>query len=173
MKKYVLTLLITLFGINLLSAQNNSDNQTSITFEVSNMGFNTVKGSFSGMTGLVNIAKGNITSSKINVCIPANTVNTGNNGRDKHLKKEDFFDVEKYPNICFVSTSITKNGDEYIVKGNLTLKDVTKEISIPMQIENNQLIAEFKLTRKDFNFGPNGGFMVGKTIDIKVETTLL
>ncbi|MGB0869043.1 MAG: YceI family protein [Flavobacteriales bacterium] len=173
MKKHVFTLLITLFGINLLNAQNNSDNLTSITFEVSNMGFNTVNGSFSGMTGAVNVDPNNIISSKIDVCIPANSVNTGNNGRDKHLKKDDFFDVEKYPNICFVSNSVTKNGDKYIVKGNLTLKDVTKEISIPMQIENNQLIAEFKLTRKDFNLGPNGGFMVGKTIDIKVETTLL
>lgn len=166
MKKHVLIILFLFLGITFSEAQQIKLSESEVMFEVSNMGFNTVEGTFSEMTGVINFDKTNLQSSSMNICIKSNTVNTGNNGRDEHLKNEDFFEVEKYPNICFVSTSIEKSGTDFIVHGNLTIKGVIKSVSIPFTSEKNTLKATLQIIRKDYSLGPNSGFMVGKTVKV-------
>ena len=65
--------------------------------------------------------------------IVANSVSTGNEQRDGHLKSGDFFETEQFPNITFTSTDVTRDGDDWTITGDLTIKGVTKPISVPFE----------------------------------------
>ncbi len=111
------------------------------------------EGSFTGMEGTVKFATDDLANSAFKVCIDASTLNSGLKMRDKHLRKDDFFHVEKYPVICFESESIEKRGDQFITKGNLTIRDVTKRIEIPFSFEANTLEGAIVINRFDYNLG--------------------
>src|SRR6187397_66277 len=88
------------------------DSASTISFKIKNLGFNTT-GSFSGLAGTVTFTPDNPDGCSFDVHIDANTVNTGVEMRDNHLRSDDFFDVKNYPQIRFVSEKVTgtkKNG---------------------------------------------------------------
>src|SRR6266404_507596 len=100
-------------------------------FKVRHLMVSNVRGEFSGVTGTVIFDPHNPTNSKIDARIPAATIQTRDEQRDAHLKSADFFDVEKFPEITFVSKKIAKNGgEEYQVTGDLTIHGVTKEVTL-------------------------------------------
>ena len=72
------------------------------------------------------------------------SINTHSEDRDNHLRSEDFFDVEKYPTITFQSTDIQKDGDDYEVTGDWTIKGVTKPVTFE---EKRQIHGEWKCTK--------------------------
>ena len=71
--------------------------------------------------------------SSVSVTIAAGSVTTGSKDRDGHLSSADFFDVETYPELTFVSTSVARDGDEWTISGDLTIKGVTKPVSIEFE----------------------------------------
>ena len=150
------------------------DSENSIvSFSVSNMGFNTVKGTFKGMKGTVNFDLDNLSTSSFEVCIDASTIHTGNTKRDKHLKNEDFFEVDKYPSICFKSTQVTKTNSGYQAIGILSMHGISKRVEIPFTYNNNEFVGQFKLNRFDYKVGEGTGkFMVGKEIEIKIVSVV-
>lgn len=75
-------------------------------------------------------------SSTVSVTIQANSISTGIEKRDGHLKSADFFDVENHPTITFVSTGITGSGSDYEVTGTFTMRGVTKDITLNMKKED-------------------------------------
>ena len=94
----------------------------------------TVRGAFKTFTGEVHLDEANPANSTATLDIDASSVDTGNDGRDAHVKNEDFLDVEKFPKITFVSTSAEKTGDdEYVLHGDLTVKGTTKTVSITFE----------------------------------------
>ena len=133
MMKYFFGVFLVLFAIQSRAQQYKpTDQGSAINFEIKNFGFNS-KGSFSGLEGTIVWDSKNPGKATFDVSIKSATVNTDNNMRDDHLKKESYFDVEKYPRIQMVSTSITgpdKNG-HYTFNGKLTIKSTTKDISFP------------------------------------------
>lgn len=144
-----------------------------VSFSVSNMAINKVKGTFRGMNGSINFDLNNVASSVFDVCIDAATIDTGNSKRDKHLRNEDFFGVETYPTICFKSSKIVESQRGYIVTGTLSMHGISKTIEIPFTYINNSLKGEFKVDRFDYKIGEGTGkFMVGKEISIKINATL-
>ena len=90
-----------------------------------------VRGSFQTFSGAVTIG-GTPEESAVEVTIDAASVNTGAEDRDGHLRSGDFLDVEAYPTITFQSTSIERNGSAYRLIGNLTLRGVTKPLTLDM-----------------------------------------
>lgn len=75
-----------------------------------------------------------VSGAKIDFTVDVNSINTDNEARDKHLKNADFFDVEKYPNMKFVSKSFKKvKGNNYMLEGDMTIHGVTKAIKIPVK----------------------------------------
>src|SRR5258706_2866044 len=127
-----LTLFIVLSSALSIYAQSYKpvDNKSEIKFTIKNFGINT-GGSLSGLKGTINFNPSNLAASSFNVSVDVNTINTGVDMRDDHLKKEEYFNTAKYPTINFVSTGITGDQNGYTVTGRLTIKDVTKNISFP------------------------------------------
>jgi|SRR5690625_4343560 len=158
---------------------------TNVGFSVKHMMVTNVRGNFSGIEGTIEGDPNNLTDAKIKFNIDASTINTNNKDRDNHLRSDDFFDVEKYPNIIFESTEIVPVGDdEYDVIGDLTIKDVTKKTTFkvtrtgsgknPWGVDVVGFEADTKISRKEFGLTWNqtletGGVLVGDEINISVE----
>ncbi|WP_226678357.1 YceI family protein [Mesobacillus jeotgali] len=160
-------------------------NHSAIGFEVKHMMVSKVKGEFESYTADVEAADlTDLTTASIAFKIDVASIHTRNEDRDNHLKSADFFDVENYPTIDFKSTNITKDGDDYKVTGDLTIKDATKPVTFnvefggkgtnPWGVEVYGFEAETKINREEFGLTWNaaletGGVLVGKDIKIKVE----
>jgi polyisoprenoid-binding protein YceI len=103
-------------------------------FKVKHFGLSTVKGQFSnGVTGTVNIDDKDISKSSVQVAIDVNTIDTGVEPRNNHLKSADFFDVAKFPKLTFKSTKVEKSGDNLKVTGDLTIHGVTKPVVLDVE----------------------------------------
>jgi polyisoprenoid-binding protein YceI len=158
---------------------------SSVGFEVKHMMVSKVKGQFGAYTAEVEAENlEDLTTAQIGFSFDVASIDTRSGDRDNHLKSADFFDIEQYPNITFKSTSITKDGDDYNVTGDLTIKDVTKPVTFevefggkgknPWGVEVYGFEAEAKINREEFGLTWNaaletGGVLVGKDIKIKVE----
>ncbi len=135
--KYFHSVLFALFAAVFFSAQASAqqytptDQGSSITFKIKNFGFS-VDGTVSGLQGTINFDPNNVPGAAFDVSVDAATINTGNEMRDEHLKKEDYFDVAHYTRIHFISAGVTAaKGGGYILSGKLTIKQQTRDISIP------------------------------------------
>ncbi len=120
-----------------------------------------------------------ITKSSVSVVIKATSVNTGIEGRDRHLRTADFFDVEKFPEITFKSERIEKKGKQFIAHGPLTMHGVTKEIALPFTITGtlkNPLTvgysAKMVLNRRDYGINysrKDNPTFVGDNITVEID----
>lgn len=159
MKKFLFFLFLTGFTTILIS-QNYVpvDNGSKVKFNIKNFGIST-GGTFEGLSGSIVFDANNPGAGSFNVNVDAKTVDTDNGARDKHLRKAEYFDVEKYSKLSFVSTKITKTNTEgYLYMfGKLTIKGVTKEISFPFKAaakDGGYLFeGSFKVNRRDFGVG--------------------
>ena len=135
-----------------------------LTFKVKHMMITNVKGGFKNFS--VEVDGDEIFKSTLNVAIDASSISTNNTDRDDHLKSADFFDVENHKELYFKSTSIKqKDGDEYELKGILTIKDVSKEVELELEFggmskdpwgnEKAGFSVEGKINRKDFDLNWN------------------
>ena len=150
--------------------------ESSVTFKIKNLGLN-VDGSFLEVEIDAIIDKDNLERSFINAKIMVNSVQTGMEGRDSHILKEDFFDESNYKTISFKSSKIERVlNNTFQVDANLTIKDITKKISIPIFIntENDEvrISSEFEINRIDYGVGGRS-FMLGKTVKINVNHSFL
>ncbi len=93
----------------------------------------TVRGGFNTFEGTAHIDAANPAASKVDLRIETASISTGVADRDGHLRSADFFDVENYPAITFVSTSVARDGADWTVTGDLTIKDVTKPVTIEFE----------------------------------------
>jgi polyisoprenoid-binding protein YceI len=93
----------------------------------------TVRGQFKDFTGEAVVDTANPAASKVVVNIKAESIDTGVADRDAHLRSADFFDVENYPEITFTSTDVSREGNDWTIAGDLTIKGVTKPISIDFE----------------------------------------
>ena len=154
-----------------------------LTFKVKHLMVSNVKGEFKIFNA--SIDNEDFENGKVIARIDASSIFTNNDDRDNHLRSADFFDVEKFPGIIFESTKFEKVSDEeYKLRGNLTIKDVTKEIALNVEYGGSNkdpwgnTKAGFSLTgkinRKDWGLNWNaaleaGGVLVGDDISISGE----
>jgi polyisoprenoid-binding protein YceI len=149
-----------------------NNDSSSVTFQVSNLGINSVEGTFAGFEGTVLFDEKDLSNSSFKVCIDPATVNSGIAARDKSLLEEDYFDVERYPSICFSSDDIIETEEGFLSKGTLTIKGISKEVSIPFVSKENKLTGSLEINRTAYGVGPSGGFMIGKTVELKIICVL-
>lgn len=157
---------------------------SSIGFSVKHMMVSKVRGNFGDFGATVVANEADLTNANIAFNINVASINTGNEDRDNHLRSGDFFNAEEFPEIKFVANNISKNGDEYEIAGDLTIKDITKPVVFEAEYEGKGtnpwgqevvgFTAETKINREDFGLTWNqaletGGVLVGKDIKITVE----
>ena len=164
-------LLITVTGLRAQEVRSIVDEGTAITFDIKNFGLK-VNGSFSGLEGKVLFDQDNPASGSFEVKLSASSINTNNKSRDKHLRSEDYFEVDKYPFITFTSNNIAKSENSFEVTGQLTIKNTTKEVSIPFTYQNVEGIGEFtgylKLDRRDYGVGKSS-WVLGDEVNIQLK----
>jgi polyisoprenoid-binding protein YceI len=150
-----------------------TDQGSTIAFEIKNFGFNS-KGSFSGLEGQITWNPKDATKAAFDVSISAASVNTDNETRDNHLKKEGYFDVGKYPRIRLVSASISgpDNTGHYTLNGKLTMKNTTKDISFPFiatPMGDDMIFkGDFTINRRDFDVGGGSTLSNNLTVSLTV-----
>ena len=93
-----------------------------------------VRGRFTDLAGAITVASDPL-QSKIEATVQVNSVSTGDEKRDGHLKSGDFFELEKYPTMTFVSTDIVAKGGDYALTGDLTVKGITKPVTFDLEFD--------------------------------------
>ncbi|WCM43530.1 YceI family protein [Flavobacterium sp. CBA20B-1] len=158
-----------------------------IGFKVKHMMFTNVKGYFNDYTAEIDFDN-DLKDANLQFAAKVNSIFTNNTDRDNHLKSADFFDAEHFPAVHFKSTNIEGNGSEYKITGDLTIKDVTKPITLNAEFSGLMtdpwgntkvgLNLEGKINRKDFGLTYNaaletGGVLVGEEVKLNAEIQLI
>ena len=144
-----------------------------------------VRGRFAQFAGTIEFDADRPEASVVNVTIQSASIDTNEPKRDGHLKSDDFFAVDTFPTLSFVSTAVTSKRDgQYVVEGDLTIRDVTKQVLLPVTFLGaakdpwgNQKLAfeaEITINRKDFGLNWNaaletGGFLVGDEVKVSLS----
>jgi len=160
-----------------------------ILFKVKHMMIANVRGEFRKFNAEANTDGLNLIGSSVKADIDASSIFTNANDRDTHLKSADFFDVENHKELTFTGTSYTKTDDnKYTLKGNLTIKGVTKEVAFDVEFgginkdpwgnEKAGFSLNGTINRKEWGLNWNaaleaGGVLVGEDVKISAEVQLV
>lgn len=161
---------------------------TSVEFVARHLMVTKVRGRFSNVSGTIEVADDPLESA-VSVTIETGSVTTGAADRDAHIVSPDFFHVEDYPEMTFVSTGVRSNGDAWILDGDLTIKGVTKPVALDFEFlgliddpwgnAKAAFSAGAEIMREDWDLSWNvaletGGVLVSKKIvlEIEIQTTL-
>ena len=155
---------------------------TSAEFVARHLMVTKVRGSFGFVAGTIDVGE-DLGDSNVEVVIETASVSTGDADRDGHIKSADFFDIENHPEMRFVSTAVRPNGSSWTLAGDLTIKDVTKPVSLefdfvglatdPWGNQKAAFSATTTIDREDWNLSWNvaleaGGVLL-KKINIEIE----
>jgi polyisoprenoid-binding protein YceI len=160
---------------------------THAQFKVRHLMVSNVKGDFDKVTGTIVLDDANPSASSVNITVDVASISTREPQRDAHLKSADFFDVEKFPTITFVSKGVVKSGeDSYEVVGDLTIhgvtqpidlnvEEVTSEMKDPFGLFRRGATAKATIMRSDFGLKYNsileaGGVAIGDQVHITIDT---
>ena len=149
----------------------------------------TVRGQLSDFSGVAHVDTATPAASKVDLTIQAASIDTGSTDRDGHLKSPDFFDVENFPTMSFVSTSVTRDEDGvWQITGDFTIKDVTRSLTIPFETTGSardpfgNLRVGFEggvtINRKDWGLTWNaaletGGVLVSEKIKLEFDISAI
>ena len=160
---------------------------TTVEFVGRHLVFTKVRGRFTGVSGAVTVAD-DPNASSVEITLDATSITTGTPDRDGHLKSADFFDVETYPVISFKSTSVEWKGQEGTVTGDLTVRGVSKPITLDAELtgvvtdpwggDRAVFSASGEVDREDWGLTWNmalesGGVLVSKKIRFEIETEIV
>lgn len=154
-----------------------------VTFSVRHMMVSKVRGRFQSFSGQVVTAE-NPLESTVTATIDLDSIDTNAEQRDNHIRSADFFEVEKYPTMTYRSTGIRADGADFVLDGELTLKGVTKQVPLALEINGfgpdafggtrAGFTATGEIKRQDFNISWNGtyeggGVVVGDKVALSLE----
>lgn len=157
---------------------------SNIDFVVRHLVVSKVRGSFQKWSGSLEIDTDDFAKSKVDVKIEVASLDTRDAQRDGHLKSADFFDVEKHPEITFVSSRVLGHGEKFDVVGALTIHGVTHDVTLhveslgqakdPWGNTRHAYSGRTSINRKDFGMTwsqtlETGGLLVGEKVDIELE----
>jgi polyisoprenoid-binding protein YceI len=161
---------------------------STVGFAIKHMGLSTVHGKFLTFDGQIDVDTDDLTNTGGSVEIDAASIDTGQPDRDTHLRGADFFEVEKFPKITFVVKSVSGKGTSFKVVGDLTIRDVTREVELDAEFlgegtdpyGNRKIGGEITgaISRADFGLKWNvpvqaaGGLLVGDRVKLEIEGQL-
>ena len=150
--------------------------------------FTNVSGKFGTYDATIATEDDNFENAAIEFSADIDSINTNNADRDNHLKSGDFFDAENHPKLTFKAINFTKNGDDYELIGDLSIKEVTKSVKFPVEFSGLMkdpwgntkagLNIYGKINRKDWGLNWNsaletGGVLVGEEVKLNIELQLI
>ena len=156
---------------------------STVAFSARHLMVSKVRGRFTDFSGVITIAEQPLDSS-VEAVVQTASITTNDEQRDAHLKNADFLDVETYPTFQFRSTSLRKDGSDYVLLADITIKGVTKALEFELEFEGAQqdpwggsrigFSAEAEFNRKDFGMEWNvvletGGMLVGEKVKITLD----
>jgi polyisoprenoid-binding protein YceI len=156
-------------------------NHSEVDFSITHMSISRVHGRFGNVNATIQYNEADITKSSVQVTIDVSTIDTGVQGRDADLKSAGFFDVATFPTATFTSTSVTRNGSNLTIAGNLTLHGITKPVVLdvegptaPVTDRRNKVHCGFSATatihRTDFGVAPKmPAAMLGDDVKLTIE----
>jgi polyisoprenoid-binding protein YceI len=182
MKKFVMAVgLATILAVPAFGATTTwqlDPMHTNAQFTVRHLGISNVQGEFTKTTGTVMLDDSDISKSSVSVTIDATSIDTRVSRRDDDLKSEHFLNVAQFPTITFQSTKVAKSGDGLKVTGNLTIRGVTKEVTLDVTGPTAPVkamgglrrgaAATVKINRQDFGVSADPG-MVGDDVAIQID----
>lgn len=150
-----------------------------VSFQVRHLGVAKVRGTFEEYEGTIVTAENPLDSS-VNVVITTSSVSTRNKKRDAALQQEDFLHVEKFPTMTFNSTGVRANGNNYLLDGDLTIRDVTRQVTLDLELNgfavsfDGKTLAGFsastEIERSDFGVtAGQAAAVVGEKVKIILE----
>jgi polyisoprenoid-binding protein YceI len=138
-----------------------------------------VPGRFNDFAGTIVYDPGNPGASKVEFTVQAASLDTRNEKRDGHLKSADFFDVANHPTLTFKSKKVSGSADALQVTGDLTIRGVTKEVTVPVEVLGTMgtkagFATEFKIDRQDYGVAWNraaagGGTILSAQVTIRID----
>lgn len=158
-----------------------------IGFKVKHMMFTNVKGFFNDYTADITFNE-DLKEADLQFEAKISSIFTNNTDRDNHLKSADFFDAEQFPSLKFKSTQISGSGNDYEIKGDLTIKGITQPVTLKGEFSGLMsdpwgntkvgLNLAGKINRKDFGLTYNaaletGGVLVGEDVQLNAEVQLV
>jgi len=158
-----------------------------VTFSLRHMMISKVRGEF-GLKSATIVAPANPLEATVTASVDATSIDTNDENRDTHLRSADFFDVETYPTIDFVSTGVRYEKGDFLVDGDLTMHGVTKPVTFTLEFGGfgTDPYGNYKagatattvINREDFGLTWNvaletGGVLVGKKISLEIDTELV
>jgi polyisoprenoid-binding protein YceI len=162
---------------------------TSVTFSVRHLMISTVRGEFQKVSGQLQYDPAAVEASTLSVTVELASVNTREEKRDAHLRSDDFFAVEKHPHMTFVSTKVEKAGSGLAVTGDLTIRGVTKSVTLAVDEVTGEQVdpwgmrrigasAHGKIKRSDFGIVWNGvleagGVVVSDEVKIQLDASFV
>ena len=162
---------------------------SSIGFAVKHMMITTVRGRFGEFSGQVGLPDGDAGRAQADFTIQAASIDTNSAQRDEHLRSADFFDAANHPELRYVSSRVQAlGGDRYRAEGELTMRGVTKPITLEIEIgerirdpwgnERVGLSAQGKLNRKEWGLNWNqaleaGGMLVSEEVKLEIDAALV
>ena len=162
---------------------------TKVGFSITHMVITSVEGFFKDYDAKITSKDDDFSTAGIDFTINTNSIFTDNERRDNHLRSDDFFNAEKYPQLIFKSKLIKKVGeDKYKLVGDFTIRDVTKEIELDVKLNGiikdgfGNTRAGFKITgevnRFDYNLKwsktiETGGLIAGKEVELIINLEIL
>jgi polyisoprenoid-binding protein YceI len=159
-----------------------------ILFKVKHLMITTVTGQFKSFDATLTAEKEDFSDAQISFTADVNSIDTRSEQRDGHLKGDDFFNAEKYPEFKFVSTSFVKTNDGYVLKGDLTIRDVTKTIELKADYNGSMVDpwgqkkvgfeAEGVIKRKEFGLSWDavteaGGVVVSDDVKLQLNVQFI
>jgi polyisoprenoid-binding protein YceI len=157
---------------------------TSVAFVARHMGLSKIRGQFTSFRGEIEGDPADITTVKARFEVDMASVDSGSPDRDAHLKSPDFFDVEKYPTMTFVSRAVEADGDDYKVIGDLTIKGRTRPVELRYEhggdvhdpFGNRKIGGSLSGTIKRSEWGltwnvplDSGGWLVGDDVKLEID----
>lgn len=175
----ILTLLLALPAVAAAADTYTVDqNHSTVGFSVRHI-FTRVPGEFNDFTGTIVYDAANPAGSSVDFTVQAASIDTDNERRDGHLKSADFFDVEKFPTLTFKSKKVSGSGEDLQVTGDLTIRGVTKEVTVPVEVLGAAggkagFATEFKIDRLAYGVAWNramegGGAMLDDEVTIRID----
>ncbi len=158
-----------------------------VGFTVRHAGISKVRGSFTDVEGTLTVGD-SIATSKVEATIKTESFDSNDNNRDAHVKGPDFFNVEEFPEMAFVSTGVAGTPEEFELQGNLTIKDTTKPVTFkvefggiavdPFGATRAGFSATTQISRKEFGITWNaaleaGGVLVGDKVTINIDSAFV